>query len=134
VTTPYCLVDYLKMQPGTILTGLVRVEDPGSWRLGKEWHVPEPMNSWKSVKVTSFLEHRVRWRQHLRRFSRDIKNNRIYLPTTNIVEMSQEEKRILLLNFEIGSLIGMFLGHIIRYNGITLANVLTCDGYDVWLS
>ena len=131
MTTPYCFVDYLKMQPGTILSGLVR---PGnSWKFAPEWVLPEGMESWKTVKTSPFLEHRVRWRQHLRKHSRMIGKSRVYRPPVEMIRSCQEENRVILLKLPVGFPIGIYLGHIIRCDGVSLVNVLTSEGYDVWL-
>jgi len=131
MTTPYCLADYLKMQPGTILSGLAR---PGnSWKLAPEWFLPEGMESWKTVKTSPFLEHRVRWRQHLRKHSRMVGKSRVYRPPVEMIRSCQEENRVILLKFPVGFPVGIYLGHIIRFDGVSLVNVLTNEGYDVWL-
>jgi hypothetical protein len=41
--------------------------------------------------------------------------------------------RVIVTKLEVGMPIGIYLGHIIRCDGVSLVNVLTSEGYDVWL-
>ncbi len=129
MTAPYCLADYLRMTPGTIIPGLVK---PGnSWKPASEWVLPDGMESWKTVKVCPFLEHRVRWRQHLRKHSRMVGHTRVYRPPVEMIRGNED--RVIVTKMEIGMPIGIYLGHIVRIDGVSLVNVLTSEGFDVWI-
>lgn len=128
---PYCLADYLKMQPGAFLNGLVRVGT--SWKPASDWFLPEWGKDWKVVKESPFLEHRTRWRQHLRKHSKLVGRTRIYRPPVELIRNCQQENRLIMIKFTIGNPIGIYLGHIIRFDGVSLINVLTNEGYDVWI-
>lgn len=131
MTSPYCLADYLKMKPGALLSGLVK---PGnSWKLAHEWALPEGMENWKTVKISPFLEHRVRWRQHLRKHSRMVGRSRVYRPPVELIRNCQEENRVIVIKVPVDIPVGIYLGHIIRFDGVSLVNVLTNEGYDVWI-
>jgi hypothetical protein len=126
---PYKLAEYLEMKPGTLLMGLMKVDS--SWQLSTGWSLPKDMSSWKTVKVAPFLEHRTRWRQHLRKHSEMVKNTRIYKPPSELIRNGAS--RVIVTKLEVGMPIGIYLGHIIRCDGVSLVNVLTSEGYDVWL-
>jgi hypothetical protein len=129
MTKPYCLSDFLRMKPGALILGLSRPES--SWKPSPEWEVPESMSGLKLLRISPFLEHRVRWRQHLRNYSRLVKQTRVYRPPAQLIQNS--ENRVIMTKFEIGSPVGIYLGHIVRINGVSLVNILTSDGYDIWL-
>lgn len=131
MTTAYRLVDYLKMRPGSVLNGLVRVGT--AWKPAFDWSLPEWGKDWKSIKESPFLEHRTRWRQHLRKHSRMVGQSRVYRPPVELINTCQQEKRTIGIRFVVGEPIGIYLGHIIRVNGVSLVNVLTNEGHDVWL-
>lgn len=131
MTTPYCLADYLKMRPGFLLNGLVRVGM--TCKPAFDWSLPEWGKDWKSIKESPFLEHRTRWRQHLRKHSRMVGQSRVYRPPVELINTCQQEKRTIGIRFVVGEPIGIYLGHIIRVNGVSLVNVLTNEGHDVWL-
>lgn len=128
MTVPYCLADFVRMKPGSVLMGFAKVGN--SWKLAENWLLPEQFNSWKTIKICPVLEHRVRWRQHLRSHSKMVKTTRIYRPP---IEMIKNKDRVIMMNMEIGIPVGIYLGHIIRFGGVSLVNVLTNEGFDVWI-
>jgi hypothetical protein len=128
---PYCFVDYLRMKPGTLLGGFVRVGE--KWKPSPRWELPDWLNKDKPVRFNFFLEHRTRWRQHLRKHSKMIGRNRIYYPPVDSIKSCEQENRFITINFTIDYPIGIYLGHIIRIEGVSLVNILTSEGYDIWI-
>lgn len=58
---------------------------------------------------------------------------RVYRPPVEMIRSCQKESRVIILKFTIGLPVGIYLGHIIRFDGVSLVNVLTSEGYDVWI-
>jgi hypothetical protein len=114
---------------------LVHVED--TWKLGESWGLLEtdyhPRR--KNVLVQHPLtEYRVKWRQRLRPYAKDINGTKLYLPPVEIVESIWDNpKNTMKIGFNTTLPIGMYLGHILRVNNVTLVNVLVFEGYDLWL-
>ena len=130
MTASYRLADYLRMKPGTIIPGMTRPEN--SWCLSPDWTMPENMADWKTIKISPILEHRVRWRQHLRKHSRMVGSTRVYRPPVELIRSNQD--RVVVTRVDVGLPVGIYLGHIIRFDGVSLVNVLTHEGFDVWIS
>lgn len=56
---------------------------------------------------------------------------RVYRPSVELIRNNQD--RVIVTRVPVGQMVGIYLGHIIRFDGVSLVNVLMNDGYDVWI-
>jgi hypothetical protein len=132
---PYALADFIAMKPGTFVGGLMHIGD--SWHLGPEWLFqagdvyPKPRSVYFARPIS---EYHVRWRRNLREFSQTISKSRLYRPPFEQIErVWRRQDNTIKLGFDVTKPIGIYLGHVLRSNGITLINVLSGDGFDIWI-
>lgn len=123
------------IQPGFIFGGLVHVD--GTWKLGPDWNLLEtdyhPRR--KGILVQYLLsEHKVKWRQRLRPYAKEVNGSRFYNPPMEEVSKTAGNLgNTIKVGFNTVAPVGMYLGHIVRTEGTTRVNVLIFEGYDVWL-
>jgi hypothetical protein len=130
MTKPYTLAELLQMKPGTLLLGLAKTSE-GQLGVAPEWSLSPQLATRKAVKITPYLELRVRWRQHLKRFKKDFGECCYYTPPATVIE--NHSNRIIIADLIINHPIGIYLGHVVRFGGAPVVNFLTSTGYDVWL-
>jgi len=135
VLRPYAFADFLAMKPGTLLGGFMHIQE--SWSLGPQWLLqagdinPKRKNIYSLFPIT---EYKVKWRQRLREHSRNLSASRFYAPPLDAVEACwKNPKNTIKIGFDLTKPVGIYLGHFLRCNGVSLVNVLTPEGYDVWI-
>jgi hypothetical protein len=132
---PYSFADFLAMKPGTLLGGFMHIGD--SWHIGPEWVFQAGdiyPHGRSRYSLTPILEYRVNWRRKLREYSRKVSRSRLYRPSQDGLEAGwRSHKNTMKIEFEVGKPIGLYLGHILRCNSVSLVNVLSPEGYDIWI-
>ena len=124
---PYNLSEYLRMPPGALLGGLV--DTTAGKKPAHAWGVKTPPRGRFVLHV--YQEYDVRWRQEFRGYSHLVKGIRVYRPPQEYID--QYKEKITMFSVRVNTPIGLYLGHILRMNGVSLVNILTGDGYDVWV-
>lgn len=135
---PYALADFIAMKPGAFVGGLMHIGN--SWHLGPKWlfqasdMYPKPRSVYF---VRPISEYHVRWRRQLREFSQSISNSILYRPPFEQIEKAwtliNGQNSTIKLGFDVTKPIGIYLGRVLRSNGVMLINVLSGDGFDIWI-
>lgn len=132
----YSLAELMSLKPGFIFGGLVH-EKGNLWKLGDSWGLLETDYHPRRKSILPrhpISEHKVKWRQRLRPYFREINGSRIYGPPRDLVSsVWSNPANTISIGFNVALPLGMYLGHILRVDGVTLVNVLAFEGYDVWL-
>jgi hypothetical protein len=121
----YTFSDFLTMKPGTVVGGFLKVDD--MYRLGPSWSLPEGSNRRLSRSFQFVFEHDAEWRRKFRQHSSMVGTSRVYsLPQIPFFSIK---------TFPISTLspVGIYLGHIVRFDSCRYVNVLLGEGYDVWI-
>jgi hypothetical protein len=135
--TPFTFPDWMKMSPGSLIMGLALYRH--ATMLAESWYVSDP-NKLKIVErlgyfpVNAILEKTVRWRENLSPEKKMVNQTAVYMRSfeEHLQDVSKKDS-CKLYNMKYQLPVGIFLGHVIRVEGITLVNVLTADGIDCWI-
>jgi hypothetical protein len=134
---PYTFPGWMMMKPGTLLMGFAI--DRYSAKPASEWYIADP-NRLEIIQrkgifsVNVISESTMRWRQRLREFKKSVAQVAVYIRTRNELEEDLvQHPHHMHIDFKYELPIGIFLGHIIRANGVSDVNVMTPEGFDVWL-
>lgn len=111
-----------------------------SWHLGPEW-VFQKGDPWtvlppgKISYLGYFLsEYSLKWRDNLHQYSRKISKSRLYTPRLELIDGSWRKlPNTMQIRLNVTSPVGIYLGHVLRCNGVYLVNILTMDGWDLWI-
>lgn len=131
----FSFAELMTIKPGFIFGGLVHVDS--AWKLGPAWNLLEtdyhPRR--KGILVQHPLsEHKVKWRQRLRPYVKELNGTRFYSPPLDeISKTANNANNTIKVGFDTLAPVGMYLGHIVRTEGSIRVNVLIFEGYDVWL-
>lgn len=135
---PYTFPGWMMMKPGALLMGLAVYRN--SAMPASEWYVSDPNKLEIIQRIGSFpvnviLEKSVRWRQSLRDSKKLVASVAVYIRTRDDMRMDLEKHRDhnMLVKFNYQMPIGIFLGHIIRVDGVSYVNIMTPEGYDIWI-
>jgi len=132
---PYALADFIAMKRGTFVGGFMHIGN--SWCIGPKWlfQAGDVYPRHRSVYFAHpIAEYHVRWRQRLQDFSRQISNSKFYRPPVESAEEDwKQTKNTIKIGFNVTKPLGIYLGHVLRSNGITLINILSEDGFDIWI-
>jgi hypothetical protein len=133
---PLSLSEIMHLNPGALINGFIH--ENNLWRIGTGWRLQEldkhPRR--KDLLVCHPIsEHKVCWRQRLRPYARELNQSRIYSPPFDVVKsiFAGGQSSTVKVGLNVKLPVGMYLGHILRVEGVTLVNVLLFEGYDVWL-
>lgn len=131
----YALANILSMKPGSLIGGFVH--SPGGWGLGPAWVLqPKDINLKRPNIYSSFpiTEQKVRWRQRFRDVTRKVSASFLLSPNLTDLEHTWKNSRnTVKIGFDTTVPVGIYLGYFLRCNGISLVNILTLEGYDVWI-
>ena len=138
-TTPanaYSLYDFLTMEPGALIMGIAKKH--GVLTLSREWD-----NIFISSPEVGFLPHTVisEWKLQIKssktptiQFHGIVSVYHAYDHEMLEWIKTIKEKNVWRIKRLVpGEPIGVFLGNILRVNGMTLVNVLMLDGEEVWI-
>lgn len=108
--------------------------------LASQWYVSDPnklsiIKKMGSFPVNAILEKSVRWRQNFRDVKKLVARTAVYMKTRDEIkkDLNQYKDHNMLIQFTHELPIGIFLGHIIRVEGTTYVNIMTPEGFDVWI-
>ena len=132
---PYKFHDWATMRPGMLVGGFIATET--GFELGPSWQLP---SSTKILPYTVLVEGFIEFREKILQTHLTKSNTAFYYPNYKLflelisdAQTAHSTRYMKVIKFKVGEPIGMFLGHIIRVDGITKVNILTLSGFDVWI-
>lgn len=117
----YSFADFLSMKPGTFIEGFLEFPDRNGRLLARTWEGP---STTKIVQV--YKESVVEWRNLPKQtVSKTVYHKLSKYPST----FGRTTKHL----FHRGQPLGIYLGHLARFDGVFFVNVLTHSCEDVWI-
>ena len=131
--TPYTFTDLARMNPGQLIEGIVLTENDG-FALGTGWDLGIIDATTEEVPITVGLEYKLHLRDKILSTYVTKKKVTIYHTNRDALQEARKdaERDAEVIKFKINHPIGIFLGHIIRSDGVTFINILTTCGKDCW--
>ena len=133
----YTFVDWTQMVPGAIVGGFMMT--PGGLGLGSDWaEEMQKQMTWKRICISEFYTN-LKDRLPIAKVSRTgvsiyLANNRDLTELLIDSKIENGKDRVHIpIKFSVNEPLGLFLGNILRVEGETYVNLLTTEGFEIWI-
>lgn len=138
----YTFIDWTQMVPGAIIGGFIMT--PGGLGLGSDWAIEmQQQQVWKRICISEYYTN-LKDRLPVAKISktgvsiyltngRNLSDLLIDSILENVENGQDRYRHNVSIKFTINHPIGIFLGNILRVDGLTYVNLLTLEGQEIWL-